>query len=160
MDLRLRYDARLLAGMSVEYLCVRVSIDSFRQLVTLFGIKTKWNPTVLRPWHHNDTSGKWVLVQDWDALLKRLVSLAQTIMGFGIPSWEMFEVVDVAQTPGSAAAVAEPVIPECCPAPFVHTVHPEPVVLAESTPEELLEALGQEPVLLLPKEKTWKWKPI
>ncbi|MFM7987761.1 MAG: hypothetical protein ACKPKO_51460, partial [Candidatus Fonsibacter sp.] len=69
----------------------------------------------------------------------------------------MYEETEGAYVSGSAAAAAEPepedIIPEYCPDPIVHTIHPEPVTVPAATLEDNLESVTLEPVFVPPNSE-------
>ena len=115
----------------------------------------------------------------WDVLLNKLVDLAKANCGQPIDTWEAYEAVPpppplptvpvvVEREAEASEPTREPEVeeqvsleglirvtsvkPEYCPAPTVHTVHPEQVTVVVSIPSFLEKVVRSEPAFV-PKEE-------
>ena len=70
MDPRLRRDSSALGGMSMSFGCLPVSIESHWQTIEPFGLPNRSDPRINDPWHHADTTNKYLLVQFWDSFVE------------------------------------------------------------------------------------------
>ena len=56
MDPRLRRDSSALGGMSMQFGCLPVSIESHWQTIEPFGLPNRNDPRSKNSWHHADTT--------------------------------------------------------------------------------------------------------
>ena len=70
MDPRLRRDSSALGGMSMQFGCLPVSIESHWQTIEPFGLPNRSDPRIKDPWHRVDTTNKYLLVYFWGLVVE------------------------------------------------------------------------------------------
>ena len=129
-----------------------MSLESFWQTIKPFGLPSKRNPRVTDPWHHCDTSEKWYLIHDWDALINQHGLDVRTWACYAEPPCDLSQEEDEPKGPGTEVSESEVTkAPEYCPPPNVNTVHPEPATVTEKVPELVEKVLQGSPTFLPPK---------